>query len=132
MPSKNYVLIIGHLGRDPEVKHLQNNTPLANFTVATSERWKDKNTGEWKEQTEWHRVVAWRAQAERVERYNIRKGSLVMVEGKLTTRKYTDQNGVEKYTTEIVANSVDLLEKREKQDGAPYGGGQADDNDLPF
>ena len=131
MPSLNKVTIIGHLGRDPEIKHLQNNTALANFSVATSESWKDKNAGEWQEKTEWHRVAAWRQAADRVERMGLKKGSLVYVEGKLETRKYTDKDGVEKYSTEIVAYTIMGLDKKEKA-----AGGRAQDNDddssLPF
>ena len=129
MPSLNKVTIIGHLGRDPEIKHMQNNTAVANFSVATSESWKDKSSGEWQEKTEWHRVVAWRQAADKVERLNLRKGSLVYVEGKLETRKYTDQNGVEKYSTEIVANWIMGLDKKEKAE--PKAGGN-DDDSLPF
>lgn len=139
MPSLNKVTIIGHLGRDPEIKHMQNNTAVANFSVATSESWKDKSSGEWQEKTEWHRVVAWRQAADKVERLNLRKGSLVYVEGKLETRKYTDQNGVEKYSTEIVANWIMGLDKKEKaepkaeQASMPMPGGDSSiDDDLPF
>ena len=138
MPSVNKVIIIGHLGRDPEIKHLQNNTALANFSVATSESWKDKNTGEWQEKTEWHRVSAWRQAADKVERLNLRKGSLVYVEGKLETRKYTDKDGVEKYSTEIVAYTIMGLDKKEKAAKAPAPDGYNDDGtpmsdeELPF
>ena len=132
MPSLNKVTIIGHLGRDPEIKHMQNNTAVANFSVATSESWKDKSSGEWQEKTEWHRVVAWRQAADKVERLNLRKGSLVYVEGKLETRKWTDkESGVEKYSTEIVAYTIMGLDKKEKAE-PKAGGGNNDDDSLPF
>lgn len=140
MPSVNKHIIIGHLGRDPEIKYTNNNTPLANFSVATSESWKDKQTGEWQEVTEWHRVVAWRNVAEKVERIGLKKGSLVYVEGKVTTRKYTDKDGVEKYVTETVANWIEGLDKKEKPaapkmpapDGYSDDGETMSDDDIPF
>lgn len=97
----NKVIIVGTLGNDPEVKYSSSGSAIANLSVATSEQWKDKATGEKKEQTEWHRVVIFGKLAEVAGEY-LRKGSQVYVEGKLRTRKWTDQSGVEKYTTEIV------------------------------
>ncbi|UNI77055.1 single-stranded DNA-binding protein [Klebsiella phage KpnS_VR6602] len=97
----NKVIIVGTLGNDPEVKYSASGSAIANLSVATSEQWKDKQTGEKKEQTEWHRVVIFGKLAEVAGEY-LRKGSQVYVEGKLRTRKWTDQSGVEKYTTEIV------------------------------
>ena len=147
MAGVNKVIIIGNLGRDPEIKYTQNgNVPVANFSVATSESWKDRNTGEWQEKTEWHRVVAWRHLAERAERF-LRKGKQVYVEGRLETRKWTDQNGNDRYTTEIVANQMQLLGRRDENEGggqsgkgggsdfeppAMQGGAGGDDDDLPF
>lgn len=115
----NKVTIIGNLGNDPEVRYMPNGNAVANFTVATSESWKDKNTGEQKELTEWHRCVAYRRLAEIVGEY-LRKGSKVYLEGKLQTRKWQDNNGQDRYTTEIVVNDMQML------DGKPQGnqGGQ--------
>lgn len=125
MASVNKVIIVGNLGRDPEIKYTQSNVPVANFSVATSESWKDKNSGEWQEKTEWHRVVAWRHLAERAERY-LKKGKQVYVEGRLETRKWTGQDGQEKYTTEIIADQLMLLGRREEGEGGGGGGGYSD------
>jgi len=115
----NKVILIGNLGQDPEVKYMPNGNAVANITVATSESWKDKNTGEQVDKTEWHRVVFFRRLAEIVGEY-LKKGSKVYVEGKLQTRKWQDQNGQDKYTTEIVANEMQMLDSR--------GGGSSDFN----
>ena len=101
MSSVNKALIIGNLGQDPEIKYTQSGSPVANLSVATSERWKDKNTGEQKEQTEWHRVVVFGRLAEIAEQY-LKKGSKIYVEGQLETRKWQDQAGNDRYTTEVV------------------------------
>ena len=140
MPSMNRVTIIGNLGRDPIIKHTQSNVPVANFSVATSESWKDKQTGEWNEDTEWHKVVAWRWMAEKVER-TFRKGMQVCVEGKLQTRKWTDKDNNERYTTEIVASN--LFVTGPKSEPSPNRTGEFappelpqvdidDSDDLPF
>ncbi len=100
--SVNKVLLLGRLGSDPEIRVSQDGTKIARFSIATSESWKDKNTNEKKEKTEWHRIVVFsNGLAEVVEKF-VKKGSLVYVEGQIRTRKYTDQAGLEKYTTEIV------------------------------
>ncbi len=99
----NKVILVGHLGQDPEVRYMPNGGAVANITLATSESWRDKATGEQKEKTEWHRVVLFGNLAEIAGEY-LRKGSQVYIEGSLQTRKWTDQAGVEKYTTEIVVN----------------------------
>src|SRR4051812_37546030 len=100
--SVNKVILVGHLGRDPEVRHTQNNQKIVHLAVATSERWKDRQSAEPRERTEWHRVVIFDEHlAEIAERY-LRKGSLVYLEGTLRTRKWTDQGGQERYTTEVV------------------------------
>lgn len=99
--SVNKVILVGHLGREPEIRRMQNGDPIANLSVATSESWKDRQTGERKEHTEWHRIVVFGAGAKFVENY-VHKGNLVWVEGMLQTRKYTDKDGIEKYSTEIV------------------------------
>ena len=113
----NKVTLIGNLGRDPEVRRLDNGAVVAKFPVATNESYKDKN-GEWQTQTEWHDVVVWRQLAERVER-DLKKGKLVYVEGKLTHRKYTDQNNIERYITEIVGYVVRPLEKNPERTNFP-------------
>lgn len=107
----NKVTLIGNLGQNPEVRRLESGVAVAKYSVATNENYKDKN-GEWQKQTEWHDVVVWRELAESAEK-NLKKGMMVYVEGKITYRKYTDQNGVERKLTEIVASLVRILEKRE-------------------
>ncbi len=143
------MILIGNLGADPEVRHLQNGATVANFRIATSETYKDKTTGEKREQTEWHSIVAWRGLAEITEKY-VRKGSKVYIEGKLRTRKWQDKDGVERYTTEIHADEMNMLDRASGdgsgagasrpaanvQQGAPATasmGASADDvDDLPF
>ncbi|MCP3663735.1 MAG: single-stranded DNA-binding protein [Gammaproteobacteria bacterium] len=116
----NKVILIGNLGGDPEIRYMPNGNAVANVTVATSESWKDKNTGESQERTEWHRVVFFRRLAEIVGEY-LKKGSKVYIEGKLQTRKWQDKDGNDRYTTEIVANEMQMLDSR--GGGAPMGGG---------
>ena len=151
MSGVNKVILIGNLGADPEVRHLQNDVTVANFNLATSETYRDKTTGEKREVTEWHRVVVWRGLAEVVEKY-VRKGSKVYVEGKLRTRKW-EKDGIERYTTEIMADNLTMLDSRAAGDGpaqanAPQQAQQAQatqpsqpahqiadpggDDDLPF
>ncbi len=115
----NKVILIGNLGQDPEVKYMPNGNAVANITVATSESWKDKNTGEQVDKTEWHRVVFFRRLAEIVGEY-LKKGSKIYIEGKLQTRKWQDKNGADHWTTEIVANEMQMLDSR--------GGGSGDFN----
>ena len=107
----NKVIIIGNLGQDPEVKYMPNGTAVANITVATSESWKDKNTGEQVEKTEWHRVVFFKRLAEVVGEY-LHKGSKIYIEGKLKTRKWQDKNGADHWTTEIIASEMQMLDSR--------------------
>lgn len=113
----NKVILIGNLGADPDVRYTQNSTPIANLSIATSETWKDKQTGESREQTEWHRCVVYRRLAEICGEY-LKKGSKVYVEGRLRTRKWTGQDNVERYTTEVVVNDLQMLDNRT---GAPSG-----------
>ena len=113
----NKVILVGNLGQDPEVRFMPAGGAVANFTIATSESWKDKQTGEQKERTEWHRIVMYQRLAEIAGEY-LRKGAKVYVEGRLQTRKWQDQNGQERYTTEIVANEMQML------DGRGQGGSQ--------
>ncbi len=141
----NKVILIGNLGRDPEVRYSPNGGAIANITLATSESWKDKNTGEQVEKTEWHRVVFFRRLAEIVGEY-LKKGSKVYIEGKLQTRKWQDKDGNDRYTTEIVANEMQMLDSRGggatsfSQDSAAAEPQQAPsavpagdfDDDIPF
>jgi len=126
----NKVILVGNLGQDPEVRYMPNGGAVANITLATSESWRDKQTGETKEKTEWHRVVLFGKLAEVAGEY-LRKGSQVYIEGALQTRKWTDQAGVEKYTTEVVVNvggTMQMLGGRAQGGGAPAGGGQSNNN----
>lgn len=120
MASVNKVIIVGNLGKDPEMRTFPSGGRVCNVTIATSERWKDKTSGEMKEATEWHRVVFNDRLAEIAGEY-LRKGSQVYVEGSLRTRKWTDKDGIEKYTTEIRADEMKMLGKREGM-GGPSGG----------
>jgi|TARA_B100000795_G_C22801093_1_gene441958 single-strand DNA-binding protein len=112
MAGVNKVILIGHLGKDPEVRHLENGTAVANFTLATSESYKDKQ-GNRIDQTEWHNVIVWRGLAEVAEKF-LKKGSQVYVEGKLRTRSWEDQTGNKRYTTEIVADNFTMLSKKDE------------------
>ena len=116
----NRVILIGNLGRDPEVRRLENGAVVAKFSVATNENYKDKS-GEWQTQTEWHDVVVWRSLAERAEQ-QLKKGAQIYLEGKLTHRKYQDKEGNDRYITEVVANTLRLLERRENMDGGTGAG----------
>ncbi len=113
----NKVILVGNLGRDPEVRYTPSGTAVANVTLATGESWKDRNTGEQQERTEWHRVVFFSRLAEIVEQY-LKKGAKVYVEGRLQTRSW-EQEGVKRYTTEIIANEMQMLDSR----GGGEGGG---------
>ena len=110
MASVNKVILVGRLGKDPETRYMPNGDAVTNVTLATSETWKDK-AGEKQEKTEWHRVTFYRKLAEIAGEY-LKKGSMVYVEGRLETRKWTDKAGVEKYTTEIIANEMQMLSSR--------------------
>ena len=124
MASVNKVIIVGNLGRDPEMRTFPSGDQVANVTIATTDKWKDKQSGEMKEATEWHRVVFNGRLAEIVGQY-LRKGSQVYVEGSLRTRKWTDQSGVEKYSTEIRADQMQMLGSRQGMGGGQPGGGRA-------
>jgi single-strand DNA-binding protein len=152
--SVNKVILIGNLGRDPEFRTFQNGGRVANFSIATSETWKDKATGERKERTEWHRISVYNEHIVGVVEKFVKKGSKVYVEGALETRKYTDKDGVEKYTTEVVLKQfrgeLTLLDsKRDAGSGAAndydepapqaaagnggsFGGKNAMDDEIPF
>ena len=129
MASINKVIIIGNLGRDPEVRYTPNGAAICNVSLATTRNWKDKNTGEKVEETEWHRVVFYDRLAEIAGEY-LKKGRPVYVEGRLKTRKWADKDGIEKFTTEIIASEMQLLGGREgmggpggEEGGASGGGG---------
>ena len=158
--SVNKVILVGNLGRDPEVRQMQDGNPVVNLSLATSENWKDRTTGERRERTEWHRVVIFNENLARVAEQYLRKGSKVYVEGTLQTRKWQDQSGQDKYTTEVVLGrfrgELTMLDSRgggastdaggmgESQafdpgpsgptaGGSPGGGGDADfDDEIPF
>ena len=119
MASVNKVILVGNLGRDPEVRTFSSGDRVANVTIATTDKWKDKQTNEMREATDWHRIVFNGRLAEIVEQY-LRKGSQVYVEGSLRTRKYTDKDGIERYTTEIRADEMKMLGSRQGM-GAPSG-----------
>ncbi len=156
--SVNKVTLIGNLGRDPEVRSTQEGMKIVNLSIATSERWKDRNSGEQREKTEWHRIVIFNENLARIAEQYLRKGSTVYIEGQLQTRKWTDQQGVEKYTTEIVLQryrgELTLLGSRQESMGGaiasdmggvqpamasneqmsppPLAGGDNLDDDIPF
>lgn len=127
----NKVILIGNLGQDPEVRFTPSGTAVANLSLATSDSWMDRQTGQRQERTEWHRVVMFNKLAEIAQQY-LKKGSKLYVEGRLQTRKWQDQNGQDKYSTEIVANNMEMLDSRggsdggqyQPQQGGNYGGGQ--------
>jgi single-strand DNA-binding protein len=138
MASVNKVILIGNLGRDPEVRFTQGGTPVANFTMATTERWNDPS-GEKKERTEWHRIVVWGKQAEVAAEY-LKKGRSVYVEGSLQTREWTDRDGNKRYTTEVRAQRIQFLGRPDDRVGpsgppveeaAEPAAGYAED-DIPF
>lgn len=152
MSGVNKVILIGRLGKDPEVRNLENGVSVANFTMATSESYKDRTTGEKKEVTEWHNIVLWRALAEISQKY-LHKGDLVYIEGKLRTRSW-EKDGVTRYTTEVVADNMTMLGSRgsggssssdygsrtgdygsrpaEKTPSESYGSPGDNTDDLPF
>jgi single-strand DNA-binding protein len=155
--SVNKVILVGNLGRDPEVRHTQQGGLIVNMSIATSENWRDKASGERKERTEWHRVVIFNEKLAEVAQKYLRKGAKVYVEGQLQTRKWTDQSGAEKYTTEVVlprfGGTMTMLDGRSggggggdagddyggggNDRGGPGGGGQPPmrgdmDDDIPF
>ena len=125
MASVNKVIIVGNLGRDPEVRYTPNGSAVCNVSVATTRTWKNKDSGDKSEETEWHRVVFYDKLAEIAGEY-LKKGRSVYVEGRLKTRKWQDKDGVEKYTTEIIATDMQMLGSRE----GTAGGAVADDDDL--
>ena len=143
MSGINKVILIGRLGQDPEVRYTPDGTAVANFSIATSEEWKDKNSGEKRERTEWHRIVAWRKLGEICGEY-LSKGRQVYIEGRIQTRSWEDKDGKKNYTTEVIVFTINFLEKwgNDRQGGAPaqqqkpqYQAPQSQgpsDDDIPF
>lgn len=125
----NKVTLVGHLGKDPEVRHLESGATVASFSLATSESYKDKSD-QWQSLTEWHNIVAWRYLAQNAER-NLKKGSLVYIEGKITTRKWQDKDGNDRYTTDIVAQVLKPLDKRNNGEDGPKAIGADDEKSFP-
>lgn len=138
--SVNKVILVGNLGRDPEVRTMQDGNPVVNLSLATTESWRDRNTGERRDKTEWHRVVIFNENLAKVAQNYLKKGSKVYVEGQLQTRKWTDQSGMEKYSTEVVLQrfrgELTMLDSRggegaggfndgQSSYGAPAGGGMS-------
>ena len=132
--SVNKVILVGNLGRDPEVKSMQDGRSMVNMSVATSDTWRDRQSGERKERTEWHRVVIFNEKLAEVAQKFIRKGSKVYVEGQLSTRKWTDQSGQERYTTEVViprfGGALTMLDGRTGGEGGGGGGGGGMDDEF--
>ena len=122
MASVNKVILIGNLGRDPETRYMPNGEAVTNVTIATTETWKDRNSGERQEKTEWHRVTFYRRLAEIAGEY-LKKGSQVYVEGRLETRKWTDKEGKDRYTTEIIASEMKMLGSRSGAGAPSYDAG---------
>ena len=135
MSSVNKVILVGNLGREPEVRSMSSGDPVVNLSLATSERWKDKSSGEQREKTEWHRVVVFDERLCDVAQKYLRKGSKIYIEGQLQTRKWTDQQGVEKYSTEVVLKRFNgvltMLDSRSDQSEQPAPQVSLDD-DIPF
>lgn len=124
MAGVNKVILVGRLGKEPEIRHLENGAAVANFPIATSETYKDRTTGERREQTEWHNIVLWRGLAEVAERF-LKKGDMVYIEGKLRTRSW-EKDGITRYTTEVVGDNMTMLGGNSGgvQSGEPYAGSQ--------
>jgi single-strand DNA-binding protein len=143
MASVNKVILIGNVGRDPEIRYTSGGDAIANLSVATTERWKDKASGEMQEKTEWHRLSVFGRKAEVIGEY-VKKGSSLYVEGRLQTRKWTDKDGNDKYTTEIVVDNFQFIGKAPAQDDAPAAPARGQrsspaqrsvadmDDDIPF
>lgn len=141
MPSLNRAQIMGHLGKDPEMRYTQSGTAIASFSVATTDKWKDRNTGEQREDTQWHRIEVWDRRAEFVRDYCF-KGQAIYIEGKIITEKWTDKDGNDRWTTKIRATDIkplqwkDKAERQESSHGneerADTNGRSKPDDDIPF
>ena len=136
MSSLNNVTLIGHLGKDPEIRTMQNGERVAQFPAATSERWKDKQTGEQKERTEWHRIVIFDQNLVKLAEKHLNKGSKAYIEGQLATRKWTDNNGIERYTTEIILRAyhgkIVLLDSKNDEGQNHTQTSNYLDDEIPF
>jgi single-strand DNA-binding protein len=140
MSSVNKVILVGRLGQDPEVRTMNDGSPVVNLSIATSENWRDKATGERREKTDWHRIVIFNENLAKVAQSYLRKGSMIYIEGQLQNRKWTDSQGQEKYTTEIVLQryrgELTMLGGKDRQDDKPAQhtppGDQPLDSDIPF
>jgi single-strand DNA-binding protein len=130
--SVNKVILVGNLGADPEIKRTQDGRPIANLRIATSETWRDKNTGERKEKTEWHRVVIFSEGLCKIAEQYLKKGAKVYIEGQLQTRKWTDQNNVERYSTEVVLQNFNSTLTMLDRAGGGSGGFGSDDSSGDF
>ena len=134
--SVNKVILVGNLGADPEIRHTQDGRPIANLRIATSESWKDRNSGERKERTEWHRVVIFNEGLCRIAEQYLRKGAKVYIEGQLQTRKWQDQNGQDRYSTEVVLqgfnSTLTMLDGRSGGQGGGDSGGYGGGNSGGF
>jgi len=132
--SVNKVILVGNLGKDPEIRRTQDGRPIANLSIATSETWRDKGTGERKEKTEWHRVVIFNEGLCKVAEQYLKKGAKVYIEGALQTRKWTDQSGVEKYSTEVVLqgfnSTLTMLDGRSGGGGGSFGSDDSGSSDF--
>lgn len=126
----NKVILVGNLGKDPEVRYMSNGAAVANVSIATSESWKDKQSGEVQERTEWHNVVFFNRLAEIVGEF-LKKGSQVYIEGALRTRKYTDKNGIDRFATEIIASEMQMLGNRQGMGGADIPPRFSNDSQVP-
>ena len=131
MSGVNKAILIGRLGRDPEVRYTQDGRAVASFGLATSEEWKDKDTGAHKERTEWHRIVAFGRQAEVCGEF-LRKGSQIYVEGRLQTRSWDDKDNVTRYVTEIVISNMQMLGNKPRTDDVPPPNTDPGPDDIPF
>lgn len=139
--SVNRAILIGNLGADPEVRYTQDGTAVANFSIATTEKWKDRDTGEAREDTQWHRIVCWSRLAELAGEY-LSKGKSVYIDGRIQTRSWEDRDGIKRYTTEVVASQIVFLSPKDTGSGSyggnknnhipPVFGGSSEDDDVPF
>lgn len=131
MPSLNKTMLIGNLGADPETRYTANGDAVTTIRLATTEEWKDKSSGEKRQATEWHRVVFYRRLGE-IAGQHLKKGSQVYVEGRIKTNKWTDKDGVERYTTQVDATEMKMLGKRERDQDNQAPNYQPSDDDIPF
>lgn len=139
MGGVNKVILLGNAGKDPDIRHLEGGVTVASFPLATTESFRDKNSGEKKEQTEWHNIVMWRGLAESVEKSELKKGDKVYLEGKIRTRKWNDKDGNQRFTVEIVADTFTIItrkrdNKNEEDNGTTHESSAVEGNssDLPF